>query len=372
VPILGDAAPAGRPTYKIIGPLPGGGPHTQLVMAHHEGFDIECVQKTVFLAGPPAVLFAEPRLLDQLRGDDIVTVLDAQHDPHTPGAVTFVMPFYPDRAIHDALQAGHHFSLSEAVAIAADVLTGMAKLHDLGYVHGDMKPGNALLRENRTRAALTDFGSAARVDSSGTAPMVMWTWLYLAPECVPAGNRVTIGSDVYAVGLTLHETLNGPLPYAQLPPPVTAPRLQRGQRAMPDRALAARPHIPRDLRLVIQKATAVDPRRRYGNARAFLQPLRLLRFIDWRQTTSGPGLEGIWEGSWPPQQPIPRRRGYRVIVRAIRGKKLRATCTQRTTTGGRWQRFGIPDADFGSSDVRAIARVFAAVEQFARQAVPAK
>src|SRR5260370_24020406 len=153
MPIQGDAAAAGKPTYTILGPLPGGGPHTRLVLAHHEGFDRRCVQKTVFLTGPPAVLFAEPRLLDQLRGEDIVTVLDAQYDPHTPGAITFVMPYYPDGSILEALRSGHSFSLSEIVAIVADLLTAVAKIHSVKYVDGDVKPGNALLWGSRSRAA---------------------------------------------------------------------------------------------------------------------------------------------------------------------------------------------------------------------------
>jgi serine/threonine protein kinase len=371
MPIHGDAAPAGKPTYTILGPLPGGGPHTRLVLAHHEGFDRRCVQKTVFLTGPPAVLFAEPRLLDQLRGEDIVSVLDAQYDPHTPGAITFVMPYYPDGSILDALRSGHSFSLSEVVAILADLLTAVAKIHGVSYIDGDVKPGNALLWDGRTRAALSDVGSAAPVDASGTAPMVTWTWLYLAPECLPAGQRMTDRSDIYGVGLTAFELLNGMFDYAALQPPVTVPRLQRGLRAVPDRALRFGPHIPKDLRLIVQKAIAVDPGHRYSSGRAFLKNLRKLRFIDWRRT-AGVGLEGVWEGTWPAREAPAKRRGYRVEVTPIRGRKLRVKATQRASAGAGWKRFGIPDATIGAADARGLSKIFSALEARARQLVPAK
>lgn len=372
MPIQGDAAAVGRPTYTFVRNLGGGGQHTQLVIAHHAGFDMECVEKTVFLTGPPDVLFAEPRLLEKLRGDDIVHVLDAQFDPMSPSAATFIMPYYPDGTILEALVDGHQFSLSEVVAITADILTGMTKLHDLGYIHGDIKPGNVMLKPGKGRGALGDVGSAAKADPSGMAAMGINTFLYLGPECFPSGNKVSRWSDLYAVGLTAFEMLAGPFDYAQLSPLVTVPRLQRGLRAMPETMLPFPPRVPRDLRLAIARAIAVDPKRRYVDARGFLKALRKPRFIDWRRTAIGPNRTGMWEGTYPPHMPVRRRRTYRIDVRAIKAGKLRVTARQRLAAGGPWRRFGLPDQDLGVTDIRGLSRIFAAVEDRARQSIPPK
>jgi serine/threonine protein kinase len=369
--ILGDAAASGRPTYRIIGNLPGGGPTTRLVIAHHDGLDIECVQKTVY-GHATGLAFTEPRLLDRLRGDDIVTVLDAQHHPTVAGAVIFVMPRYPEGSVLDALNGGHQFSLSEAVNITGDALTALAKVHDrLGGIHGDMKPGNVLLRSGRTRGALSDLGSAMPKDAMGTAPMVGPTWLYLPPEAF-ATNLVSVRSDIYSIGLTAFETLNGRFDYAALVPGAIA-RLGRGLRAIPDSALTWAPHVPKELRLIVQHAIAIDPAMRPASSHAMLKELRHLELIDWRRTLVGPGLIGGWEGTWPPQDPVHKRRAYRVEASLQkRSGRLRVTAQQRASAVGRWQTFGVPRVDIARDDARAMAKVFAAVAARVRQLVAAR
>ena len=333
MPILGDAAPAGRPTYRILGPLLGGGPHTSLVVAHHDGFDRECVQKTIF-AHPTGIAFTEPRLLDRIRGEDIVTVLDAQHDPATPGAVTFVMPRYPEGSVVDALNSGHQFSLREAIDIVADGLTGLMKVHTiLRAIHGDIKPGNVLLRLGRTRGALSDFGSAMPMDLAGNAPTVGPTFIYLAPEVLSTTHVVNIGTDIYAFGLTLFEILNGALPYASLLPSDTVPRLQAGQRAVPDRMLTWQPHVPSELRRVVNRCISRDPARRPTDTRTMLVQLRALRPIDWRRVIVGPGIEGSWEGTWPPQLAVGHRRRYFVEVAPLRAGTVRVKVTRLSRPG---------------------------------------
>ncbi len=368
--IEGDAAAVGRPTYRILGPLPGGGPHSVLVIAHHDGFDIECVQKTVF-AHATGIAFTEPRLLDRLRGDDIVTVLDAQHHPTIPGAVIFVMPRYPDGSVLDALNAGHQFSLSEVVSVIADGLTALAKVHDqLKGIHGDMKPGNLLLRPGKTRGALSDLGSAMPMDALGNAPMGGPTWLYLPPEAF-ATRLVNVRSDIYSTGLTAFEMLNGHFDYLAVVPGAVA-RLGRGLRAVPDAALRWSPHVPKELRLLIERAIAADAAKRPATTHAMLKELRSLKFIDWRLTGGGPGLQGTWEGTWPPRQAVSKRRTYRIEVTALkRSGRLRVRTVQLAKPGGRWQAFGVRLVDIAPDDSRALAKVFAAVADRARQLVAA-
>ncbi len=368
--LLGDAAATGRPTYRIVGSLPGGGPHTRLVVAHHDGLDIECVQKTVF-SHATGVAFTEPRLLDRLRGDDIVTVLDAQHHPTIAGAVIFVMPRYIDGSVLDALNAGHQFSLSEAVNVIADCLTALAKVHDqLKAIHGDMKPGNLMLRPGKKRGALSDLGSAMPMDPSGNAIITGPTFLYLPPEAF-ASSLVNIVADIFSTGLTAFEMLNGRFDYAALVPDAVT-RLGRGQRAVPDAALRWAPHIPKDLRMIVQRAIAIDPTKRPQSTHAMLKELRRAKFIDWRPTVVGTGLEGVWEGTWPPNVPVSKRRSYRVEVSPVRrGSQLRVKAAQLTAPGSRWQRFKVPTVDIARDDSRALAKVFAAVADRARQLVAA-
>src|ERR1700730_8495990 len=101
--------------------------------AHHEGFDKPCVQKVVMTSGmPAAIAFAEPRLLDELKHDNLVPVLETQPDPHNPSAIVFTMPFFHQGSVRFALLQGHRFSIHRAVDISCDLLRALGHLHSNG------------------------------------------------------------------------------------------------------------------------------------------------------------------------------------------------------------------------------------------------
>src|SRR6202035_1310893 len=127
--------------------------------------------------------FAEPRRLLALDGEYIVPVLETQPDPANPAAVTIVTPYFAEGSALDAMTAGHRFSLSEATRVTSDLLNGASRVHlELNCIHGDLKLGQIFLHSGRTRGAVGDLGSAAPMDPSGKAPIVMPTWIYVAPE----------------------------------------------------------------------------------------------------------------------------------------------------------------------------------------------
>jgi eukaryotic-like serine/threonine-protein kinase len=142
---------------------------------------------------------------------------------------------------------------------SCDVLTALRRVHtEVGYAHADIKPRNVLLWNGGSRGAVTDFcGSHELV--AGVAPMTTWTWPCLAPEVAMGGmTTVTPASDLYAVGMTLFETLCGPFPAALLGAAAKA-RVRRGLRAIPDAHLVFEPHVPPDLRRLVGRALSRDP-----------------------------------------------------------------------------------------------------------------
>jgi transcriptional regulator with GAF, ATPase, and Fis domain len=85
-------------------------------------------------------------------------------------------------------------------ALATDVGGTLARLHALGFRHGDVKPANVLvdLGPLGARARLIDLGLAAPV---GT-PMQGGTRGYLPPELADGADRLGPEIDVYALGAT--------------------------------------------------------------------------------------------------------------------------------------------------------------------------
>lgn len=136
--------------------------------------------------------------------------------------------------IHDVARAGdHHYIAMEylpggpvvtrdaeprplafALRVVREIAGALHYAHLKGFVHRDVKPDNILLRADGS-AALTDFGIArvlgiaTRVTRTGA---VIGTPHYMSPEQA-RGREVDGRSDLYALGVVLHEMLLGRVPY---------------------------------------------------------------------------------------------------------------------------------------------------------------
>ncbi|MGW4501384.1 protein kinase domain-containing protein [Micromonospora sp. NPDC004336] len=122
-----------------------------------------------------------------------------------------VMELLSGRTLAQRLAAGP-LPPREAVRVCAEVAAGLAAAHAQGLVHRDVKPENVVLTP--TGAKVLDFGIAAvagapEIDFEGR---LLGTPAYLAPERLAAGE-VLPASDVYALGLLLHQVLAGRLPW---------------------------------------------------------------------------------------------------------------------------------------------------------------
>jgi len=89
----------------------------------------------------------------------------------------------------------------KAVEISRQLCAALAAAHDEGVLHRDLKPANIML-DGRGRVKLTDFGLAAVAEVRAGTP------IYMAPEQL-AGEEVSTRSDLFALGLVLHELFTG-------------------------------------------------------------------------------------------------------------------------------------------------------------------
>jgi serine/threonine-protein kinase len=109
------------------------------------------------------------------------------------------------------------FTAAAIQALAVELLSAIACVHDHGVLHRDIKTGNVLLDKDG-HARLTDFGLARLEDSTQITRTneVVGTLRFLAPELIE-GKPASRQSDLYALGVLLRTAtrdaeINPPLP----------------------------------------------------------------------------------------------------------------------------------------------------------------
>ncbi len=368
--IFGDAKVLGRPSYSFLRTIAEGNTAvTRLFM--HDVLGVPQVQKTISLVGlAGGIVESEPRLLEALDHPRVIKVREAQWDPDedpSVRAITFTTNYYPGESIHTALTEGHTFSTSEALGITRCTLEGLHYLHaTVAIIHRDVKPGNIMLDAHRLEGFVGDLGSAAYVDNTtNDAPASGGTLLYRAPEY--AAGRLDRRSDLYAVGLTAFEMLNGAFDYGALNVHDLEKRASQGRPAPPPRYLAFRPWVSPAVKRFVKKLIDSDPKRRFQSADAALGALDSLRYVDWRVVN-----DGEWEGRWPPRHSADRQRVLRIEARACSGRYAGQVelSARSSKDGGRiWRRYARLTRRSTAGDMSALSTFFREVEA-AAQAVP--
>jgi eukaryotic-like serine/threonine-protein kinase len=127
------------------------------------------------------------------------------------------MEYFPEGDLRRRIRAG--VTPPDALDLAAQIAGALAALHETGALHRDLKPGNVLMR-SQGRIALTDFGLAkhAALEMEITDPGIIFgTPHYMSPE-QGHGETVDDRSDLYSLGVILHEMLAGEKPFTDSNP----------------------------------------------------------------------------------------------------------------------------------------------------------
>lgn len=184
-----------------------------------------------------------------------------------PSAFYTVFDWHSGQTLEQLLaEQARRFAIPEVVQGGLAVCRALGRLHRIGVIHRDIKPGNLHLGEDGQWRVL-DLGVAVSGrEPASTRTLHAGTPSYMNPEQWEGadGRPADTGSDLFALGVTLYQWLTGRLPYGEIEPWQTA-RFRRDPVA-PSRL---RPEVPIWLDHVVMKAIARDPRQRFETAEEF-------------------------------------------------------------------------------------------------------
>jgi len=152
---------------------------------------------------------SEARLLAKFRHPNIVHILRYFNANNT---AYFVMEYEEGRSLADALQQGATFDEARLMSLLEGILDGLKCVHDLKYIHGDLKPSNVYLRQDAV-PVLIDFGAAKSDFLAALSPgLCALTHGYAAIELYDETIAKGPWTDFYALGATLYRCLFGAPP----------------------------------------------------------------------------------------------------------------------------------------------------------------
>ena len=198
-----------------------------------------------------------------------------------------VLEFVEGRSLKELLcESPCGLGADEAMRIAFGMLDGLTYTSARGIVHRDIKPANVIVRPDGT-PKLIDFEVAHRVEGTATVggSNMIGTFDYMAPDFTDPEFRGDVRSDIFSLGVCLHEMLTGRTPYRRQSGTSTQANvafLQRwlkvGTSANPLRVSSRVGKLLLGARDLLENALAPDREKRIADFPSFRKALGRVRY----------------------------------------------------------------------------------------------
>ncbi|QRN96683.1 serine/threonine protein kinase [Archangium violaceum] len=218
----------------------------------------------------------ECRTLEQLAHPHIVRVLESGE--LRDGRPWLAMEWLEGRDLEAELAARGPFPPREALRVLEPVAAALGAAHALGIVHRDIKAQNVMVRPGAGGAphvTLVDFGIAKLLDPGHrslaltSTGVTVGTPVAMAPEQI-LGAPVDARTDLYGLGVLLHQLLTGRLPFSA----GSQAELEELHLHAPPPSPSHLAPVPTALDAVVKRCLAKRPEDRYPDTAALMEDLR--------------------------------------------------------------------------------------------------
>ena len=176
------------------------------------------------------------------------------------GTAYMVLEYVQGETLADRLSRERQLPEESLQRLLEEVLSGLSVMHDAGYVHRDIKPGNLMLREEDGSAVVLDFGAARQAVGQRSRAITS----ILTPGYAPVEqydgkvDRVGAWTDIYALGMVAYRCISG-IGDSELPDAVARMLAQsRGEAVLPPAVEAGKGKYSPKLLEAIDWAIEVD------------------------------------------------------------------------------------------------------------------
>lgn len=262
--------------YVIIAKIGSGGMGCVFLAEHkfikQQKVAIKMIKSEVFNDFAKSKLKEEAERLASLDHPNIVKFLN--YDIDAQGNVYLIMEYAEGATLDQYINSKTGLIVEERILpLFEPILDAFEYAHKKKVVHRDIKPANIIITTEGIPKIL-DFGISTIVDEANPAEetFIMGTPSYMSPEQVK-GKGIDTRSDIYSLGVLLHQMLTGNAPYDT----TTLSEQDINEKVVTEplpRMKSYYHYISDKLQTIVDKATAKGPKERYQTCAEFKRAMR--------------------------------------------------------------------------------------------------